>query len=58
MSWSGIARSAGYNTVKLPPGWTLTAVGVPVAISTDADGLVSLWFITLCWMGSRRAGPG
>jgi len=40
-------RSLGrpYNTVKLPPGWTLTAVNIPAVISEDADGLVSLRFI-------------
>jgi len=40
-------RSLGrpYNIVKLPPGWTLTAVNIPAVISEDADGLVSLRFI-------------
>jgi hypothetical protein len=34
-----------YNTVKLPPGWMLTAVGVPATIELDGEGLVSLRFI-------------
>ena len=40
-------RSLGrpYNTVKLPPGWMLTAVSVPATIAIDGDGLVSLRFI-------------
>jgi len=42
-------RSLGrpYNTVKLPPGWMLTAVSVPAIISEDADGLVSMRFINI-----------
>ncbi len=42
-------RSLGrpYNTVKLPPGWMLTAVNIPAVISTDDDGLVSLRFINI-----------
>lgn len=40
-------RSLGraYNTVKLPPGWMLTSVNVPAAISIDERGLLSLRFI-------------
>ena len=40
-------RSLGrpYNTVKLPPGWMLTAVSVPAVIREDEDGLVSMRFI-------------
>jgi len=42
-------RSLGrpYNTVKLPPGWMLTAVSVPAAISEDDDGLVTMRFINI-----------
>lgn len=42
-------RSLGraYNTVKLPPGWMLTAVSVPAAISEDDEGLLSLRFINI-----------
>jgi hypothetical protein len=42
-------RSLGrpYNTVKLPPGWMLTAVSIPAVISEDDDGLVSLRFINI-----------
>jgi hypothetical protein len=40
-------RSLGraFNVVKLPPGWMLTGLNVPAAISLDEDGLVSLRFI-------------
>lgn len=42
-------RSLGrpYNTVKLPPGWMLTAVSIPAVISEDDDGLVSMRFINI-----------
>jgi len=42
-------RSLGrpYNTVKLPPGWTLTSVSIPAVVSEDGDGLVSLRFINI-----------
>lgn len=40
-------RSLGraINVVKLPPGWMLTSLSIPAAISLDEDGLVSLRFI-------------
>jgi len=42
-------RSLGrpYNTVKLPPGWMLSAVSVPAVIEEDDEGLVSLRFINI-----------
>jgi hypothetical protein len=42
-------RSLGrpYNTVKLPPGWMLSAVSVPAVIEEDDEGLVSMRFINI-----------
>jgi hypothetical protein len=36
-----------YNTVKLPPGWMVTAVSIPAVIGEDDDGLVSMRFINI-----------